>query len=116
VIFRLIDSVLDLEAPSRMFPREGSSEGVYEHPVVGIGLVITVGCEHETRMDHIASASATHPMNQVRRLHCCTHVTLRKKVEYYCNCLALCLLYNLENIGSVYRIMSMIVIGHSLLY
>jgi hypothetical protein len=31
-------------------------------------------------------------------------------------CLALCLLYDLENIGSVYPTMSMIVIGHSLLY
>jgi hypothetical protein len=31
-------------------------------------------------------------------------------------CLALCLLYGLENIGSLYSSMSMIVIGHSLLY
>jgi hypothetical protein len=31
-------------------------------------------------------------------------------------CLALCLLYDLENIGFIYPAMSMIVIGHSLLY
>jgi hypothetical protein len=39
----------------------------------------------------------------------------REEAEYF-DCLALCLLYGLENIGSVYPDMSMIVIGHSLLY
>jgi hypothetical protein len=39
----------------------------------------------------------------------------REEAEYF-DCLALCLLCDLENIGSVNPAMSMIVIGHSLLY
>jgi hypothetical protein len=34
-------------------------------PAVGIVLVVSVDCEHETRMEHIVSASATHPTSQV---------------------------------------------------
>jgi hypothetical protein len=33
--------------------------------LVRTGLVISVDCEHETRMDHIASASSTCPITQV---------------------------------------------------
>jgi hypothetical protein len=33
--------------------------------LLGNGLVISVDCEHETRMEDIAPASATHPVNQV---------------------------------------------------
>ena len=33
--------------------------------LVRTGLVISVDCEHETRMDHMMSVSATHPRTQV---------------------------------------------------
>ncbi len=33
--------------------------------LVRIGLVLFVDCEHETGMDHIVSASATHHVTQV---------------------------------------------------
>jgi hypothetical protein len=57
-----------LEPPSSVFPKGGSGEGIYKHPA-GMNCVnwagISVDCEHETRMEHIASASATHPVTQV---------------------------------------------------
>jgi hypothetical protein len=44
-------------------------------------------------------------------------LTLQAREEAaYFDCLVLCLLYGLENIGFLYPSMSMIVIGHSLLY
>jgi hypothetical protein len=40
-------------------------------------------------------------------------MSLKFTAENFSKCLTLCLLYDLENIGSVYPAMSMIVIGHS---
>ncbi len=44
------------------------------------GLIISVDCEHKTRMDHIVSASATHPVTQVGYVACTNNV--ERKVEY----------------------------------
>ncbi len=70
-----------------MFHREEAVTASINTQLVGIGQMISVDPEHETRMDHIASASATHPMTRVG------FIVMRRKVEYYCNvsmCMYLC--------------------------
>ncbi len=52
--------------------------------LAGIGLMILVNCEHETIMDRITSASASHAMTQVGYIAICTPITLQRKVDYYC--------------------------------
>ncbi len=75
-----------------MFHREEAATASIHTQLVGIELMISVDPEHEPRMDHIASASATHPMTQVGFIvihwyHC------EERFEYYCNvsmCMYLC--------------------------
>jgi hypothetical protein len=47
------------------------------------GLVKPVDSEHGTRMEHIASASATNPMTQEG--HTVKYIMLQRKVECYCD-------------------------------
>ncbi len=54
-----------MELPYSLFPREEAVTASINTQLVRNGLVISVDYEHETTIDHIASASATHLMTQV---------------------------------------------------
>jgi hypothetical protein len=60
------------------FPSKEAVKASINIQLVIIGPVVSVDWEHGTRMDHIASAPATHPVTQVLLL-------LRRNGYYHCS-------------------------------
>jgi hypothetical protein len=65
------------------FTREEAVKTSMNPQLVGIGLVISVDCDHETGVDHILSASATHHVTQVVYVAMHRYIMKKDKILLY---------------------------------